>query len=108
LDTLVVAHIIRFEKSGELVMLQLMVRNTSGQTRNVCFYPMETSLIHEATGESWRPNEYVGRECSYIDTSNSSRIWMKFEIPEPENKIFSLSSPLFNGTLDNLVLTKSS
>jgi hypothetical protein len=103
----VVASVIRFEKSGELVMLQLMARNTSRQRHMVCFHPRQTTLIHEATGESWQPKESVGEDCTRIEANNSSRVWMKFDVPKPENKTFSLSSPLFNGTLDNLVLAES-
>jgi hypothetical protein len=60
----VVASVVRFERSGGLVMVQLMARNTSRQRRQVCFHPRRTSLIHEATGESWEPKEYVGEECT--------------------------------------------
>jgi hypothetical protein len=69
--------------------------------------PMQTNLIDEATGESWLPKESVGQDCGSIEANKSSRIWMKFDVSKPENKIFSLSSPLFNGTLDNLVLAES-
>jgi hypothetical protein len=104
----VVASVVRFEKSGELVMLQLMARNTSRQLRQVCFYPRMTNLIHEATGESWQPKEYAGQECNPIEANKSGQIWMKFDVSKPENKTFSLSTPLFNGTLDNLVLAEPS
>jgi hypothetical protein len=103
----VVANVVRFEKSGELVMLQLIARNTSRERRMVCFHPRQTTLIHEATGESWQPKESVGEDCTRIEANNSSRVWMKFDVSKPENKTFSLSSPLFNGTLDNLVLAES-
>jgi hypothetical protein len=104
----VVASVVRFEKTGEFVMLQLLMRNSSRQARMVCLQPKRTQLIAEATGESWKPKESVGQECTRIEANNSSRIWMKFDIAEPENKIFSLSSPLFNGTMDNLVLAEPS
>jgi hypothetical protein len=104
----IVVSIIRFEKTEGLIMLQLMARNTTGPRRTVCFYPRGTNLIHEATGESWQPKEYTGQECTQLEADKSSHIWMRFDVAEPENKIFSLSSPLFNGTLDNLVLAKSS
>ena len=103
----VIASVIRFEKSGGLVILQLMARNTERQLRMVCFYAMQTNLIDEATGESWQPKESVGQDCGSIEANKSSRIWMKFDVSKPENKTFSLSSPLFNGTLDNLVLAES-
>jgi len=104
----VVASVIRFEKSGGLVVLQLMARNTSRQVRTVCFYPQKTNLVHEATGESWRPKEFVGQECTPIEANTSSRVWMKFDISTPEKSTYSLSSPLLRGTLDNLVLAESS
>ena len=104
----IVVSVIRFEKTGGLVMVQLMARNTSGQRRAVCFYPRETQLIREATGQSWQPKEHTGQECTQLEANKSSHIWMRFDVAEPENKIFSLSSPLFNGTLDNLVLAESS
>ena len=104
----IVVSIIRFEKTVGLVMLQLMAQNTSGPRRTVCFYPRGTNLIHEATGQSWQPKEYTGQECTQLEANKSSHIWIRFDVAEPENKIFSLSSPLFNETLDNLVLAKSS
>ena len=104
----IVVSIIRFEKTGGLVMLQLMAQNTSGPRRTVCFYPRGTQLIHEATGQSWQPKEYTGQECTQLEANQSSHIWMRFDVAKPENKIFSLSSPLFNETLDNLVLAESS
>jgi hypothetical protein len=103
----IVVSIIRFEKTGGLVMLQLMARNTLSARHPVCFYPMGTKLVHEATGQSWQPKEYTGQECTQLEANKSSHIWMRFDVPEPENKVFSLSSPLFNETLDNLVLAKS-
>jgi hypothetical protein len=69
---------------------------------------MRTNLIHEATGESWQPKEHVGQECAPIEANRSSQMWMKFDIPMPEKRTFSLSSPLLRGTLDNLVLAEPS
>jgi hypothetical protein len=104
----VIASIVRFEKSGEFVVLQLMTRNTSRQVRMVCFQPQRTNLVHEATGESWQPKEFVGQECTHIDPNTSNRVWMKFEISKPERRTYSLSSPILRGTLDNLVLPEPS
>jgi hypothetical protein len=100
----VVASVMRFEKSGELVMLQLMVRNTSRQARMVCFSEAMTNLIDEATGESWRPKESVGQPCTTLDANTPSRMWMRFDVPNPEQRTFSVSSPLLKGTLDDLML----
>jgi hypothetical protein len=58
----VVASVARFERTGGFVMLQLLVRNTSRQTRRVCFQPRRTQLIAEATGESCQPKESVAEE----------------------------------------------
>jgi len=104
----IVVSIIRFEKTGGFVMLQLMARNTLSARHQVCFYPMGTKLVHEATGQSWQPKEYTGQECTQLEANKSSHMWMRFDVPEPENKVFSLSSPLFNETLNNLVLAESS
>jgi hypothetical protein len=104
----VVASVVRFEKSGGLVVLQLMARNTSRQVRMVCFQPQRTNLVHEATGESWQPKDFVGQECTPLEGNTSSRVWMKFDIATPEKRTYSLSSPLLRGTLDNLVLAESS
>jgi hypothetical protein len=103
------ANIIRFEKSGEFVILQLMIQNTSSRlVPMACFYESQTNLIDEATGESWQPKESVGQSCTALEVKKSSRMWMKFAIPSPEKRTFSLSSPLFQGTLDNLVLADPS
>lgn len=105
----VIANIIHFEKSGESVILQLMVQNTSSRVvHGVCFYESQTNLIDEATSESWHPKESVGQPCTSLEIKKSSRMWMKFAVPNPEKRTFSLSSPLFHGTLDNLVLTEPS
>jgi hypothetical protein len=104
----VVVNIIRFEKGGEFVMLQLMARNTSNQVRMVCFYESMTNLIDEATSENWQPKEPVGQPCTPIEANKSSQMWMKFAVPNPDKRTFSLSSPLFNGTGDNLVLAEHS
>jgi hypothetical protein len=64
--------------------------------------------IDEATGESWRPKESVGQPCTTLDANTSSRVWMRFDVPNPEQRTFSVSSPLLKGTLDNLVLVRPS
>jgi hypothetical protein len=103
----VVANVAHFEKNGELVVLEVVVRNTSDKTAPwVCFYQTVTDLIDEATGESWQPKQYTGQPCTAVEANKSSRTWMKFKVPDPEKRTFSLSSPLFHGTLDNLVLAE--
>ena len=100
----VVASITRFQKSGELVTTEITLRTTSSQDVMACTQVWATELIDQATGESWRAALHAGRECNVLDASKSARMWMKFEIREPEGRTFSLSSPLFKETLEHLVL----
>jgi hypothetical protein len=100
----IVANIVRFEKSGEFVLLQVIARNTSSENQGFCFTQMGTDLIDEATGDTWRPKEFSGPQCTTVEASKSTQTWIKFAIPTPEKRTFSLSAPFFNGTLDNLVL----
>lgn len=104
----IVASIVRFEKSGEFVLLQVMVRNTSNENQGFCFYQSRTDLIDEATGDTWRSKEFSGSRCTTVEPGKSTQTWMKFAIPTPEKRTFSLSAPFLNGTLDNLVLAGSS
>jgi hypothetical protein len=103
----VVANITQFKKTGELVMLELVARNSSSRSSSVCFHPFMIQLIDASTGESWQPQHLTGRPCTALDANKSTRMWMKFEISEPEKRTFSLSSSVFKGTLDNLVLAES-
>jgi hypothetical protein len=59
-------------------MVQLMARNTSGQRRAVCFYPRETQLIREATGQSWQPKEHTGQECTQLEANKSKSLHTRF------------------------------
>lgn len=100
----VVASITRFQKSSDLVTMEITLRNTLSQDATVCMYAWTTELIDQATGESWRAALHAGKECHVLDASKSARVWMKFEIREPEGKTFSLSSLLFKETLEHLAL----
>jgi hypothetical protein len=104
----IVANIVRFEKSGGFVLLQVIARNTSRENQWFCFSQVNTDLIDEATGDTWRPKEISGPICTTVEVSKSTQTWIKFDIPIPEKRTFSLSAPFLNGTLDNLVLAGSS
>jgi hypothetical protein len=104
----VVASITRFQKSGDLVTMEIMFRNTSSQDVTACTHTRSTELIDQATGESWRAALHAGRECNVLDANKSGRVWMKFDIREPEGRTFALSSPLFKETLEHLVLREPS
>ena len=104
----VVASITRFQKSGDLVTMEIMLRNTSSQDVTACMHAYYTELIDQATGESWRAALHAGRECNVLDANKSGRVWMKFEIRAPEGRTFALSSPLLKETLEHLVLREPS
>ena len=104
----VVASITRFQKSGDLVTMEIMLRNTSSQDVTACIHAYYTELIDQATGESWRAALHAGRECNVLDANKEGRVWMKFEIRAPEGRTFALSSPLFKETLEHLVLREPS
>jgi hypothetical protein len=90
----VVASITRFQKSGDLVTMEIMFRNTSSQDVTACTHTGSTQLIDQATGESWRAALHAGRECNVLDANKSGRVWMKFGICEPEGRTFALFAPL--------------
>jgi hypothetical protein len=100
----VVASITRFQKSSNLVTMEITLRNTLSQDAMVCMQVWATELIDQASGESWRAALHAGKECNVLDASKSARVWMKFEIREPEGRTFSLSSPLLKETLEHLAL----
>lgn len=101
----VVASITQFDKSGELITLALTVQNNSNNTVRVCTHSYLAQLIDQA-GESWRALHTGGelRACGKLGPNYSATAWMKFNVPNPETRIFSLSSPLFNKPIDNLML----
>jgi len=103
----VVANITRFEKSEEFIEMELTLQNTSSRTAYVCAEVRSTNLIDQTTGESWKPHHYAGQDCQRLNVNQSGRVWMKFEIPDPEKRIFSLSSRLFTGPVDRLALGES-
>jgi hypothetical protein len=102
----VVANIARFEKTGELVTLELIVRNHSDETIRVCTHSNIADLIDQTTGQKWDALHSGGHldTCGSLGANQSSGAWMQFKIPNPEKRTFSLSSHLFNTPIDNLVL----
>jgi hypothetical protein len=104
----VVASITRFQKSGALVTMEMSLRNTSTQDVTACIHPSYTELIDQATGESWRAALHAGRECTALDAQKTGRVWMRFEVREPDGRSFALSSPFLMETVENLVLREPS
>jgi hypothetical protein len=104
----VVATITRFQKSGDLVTMEITLRNTSTRDVMACAQTHFTELIDQATGESWRAALHAGRECNALDAHKTGRVWMKFEVREPEGRTFALSAPFLKETVENLVLREPS
>jgi len=68
----VVASITRFQKSSDLVTMEITLRNTLSQDATVCMYAWTTELIDQGTGESWRAALHAGKECNVLDASKSA------------------------------------
>jgi hypothetical protein len=103
-----VASITRFQKSGALVTMEITLRNTAAQDATACIHAHYTELIDQATGESWRAALHAGRECTVLDAQKTGRVWMRFEVHEPDGRTFALSSPFLKETVENLVLREPS
>jgi hypothetical protein len=101
----VVAGITQFDKSGELITLALTVRNNSNNIVRVCNYSHLVELIDQS-GKVWKALDTGGElhACGRLVPNHSATAWMKFNVPNPETRIFSLSSPLFNKPIDKLEL----
>jgi hypothetical protein len=104
----VVATITRFQKSGDLVTMEITLRNASTRDANACMHAYYTELIDQATGDNWRATLHAGRECMALDAQKTGRVWMRFEVREPEGRTFALSSPFLKETVENLVLREPS
>jgi hypothetical protein len=106
----VVANVTRFEKTGELVTLELTLRNTAPDTVSFCVELYRAELIDELTGDSWRQVHYGGSvSCSSkqeLAMGQSHIAWMKFEARNPEKKRFAFSLPILRTPVENLVLEK--
>jgi hypothetical protein len=88
--------------------MELTLQNTSSKPARVCARVRSTKLMDQATGESWEPLHYAGQDCQVLNANQSGRLWMKFNIPDPKKRTFSLSSPLFTGPVDHLALAEGS
>jgi hypothetical protein len=106
----VVANISRFEKSGELVILELTVQNRSDEKVRFCTFSGTAELIDQATGQKWRALHHGGGvgDCGPISANLYSTAWMQFKIPNPETRVFTLSLKFLNKALDNLKLAERS
>jgi hypothetical protein len=107
----VVANVSRFEKTGELVTLELTLRNTAPDTVSFCVEPFRAELIDELTSDSWDVVHYGGGvPCSderELAMGQSHVAWMKFEmIRNPEKKRFAFSLPILRRPLENVILEK--
>ena len=104
----VVATITRFQKSTDVVTMEISLRNTSSRDVTACMVPYYTELIDRATGESWRAVLHAGRECTVLDSQKTGRVWMRFEVRQPDGRTFALSSPFLKETVENLALREPS
>jgi hypothetical protein len=106
----VVANVTRFEKTGELVTLELTLQNAAPDTVSFCVEPYRAELIDELTGDSWREVHHGGIvTCSSkqeLAMGQSHIAWMKFEGRNPEKKRFAFSLPILRRPVENLVLEK--
>jgi hypothetical protein len=88
--------------------MEITLRNTSTRDVTACTHTYFTELIDQATGESWRAALHAGKECNVLDSQKTGRVWMKFEVREPEGRTFALSSQFLKETVENLVLREPS
>jgi hypothetical protein len=102
----VMANIARFGQTDELVIVELAVLNNTEERVRICAHARRAHLIDQTTGEKWRALHYGGdlEECGRLGVNQSGGVWMRFKIPNPEKRTFSLSSELFNSPIDNLIL----
>lgn len=104
----VVASISRFEKSGELITLELTLRNIAPDTISYCVEPLYAQLIDEISGESWGELHYGGDVGCHMKQNlamgQSHTVWMKFKISNPEKKKFAFSLPILRRPIENLGL----
>jgi hypothetical protein len=106
----VVANVTRFEKTGELVTLELTLRNAAPDTVSFCVEPYRAELIDELTGDSWNVVHYGGNvSClskQELAMGQSHMAWVKFGARNPEKKRFAFSLPILRRPVENLVLEK--
>jgi hypothetical protein len=114
----VVAELTRLGKTGELVTVELTLRNAGEKPLEQWICPNGTlpreskleakqaKLIDQATGESWEPLHYGGSLwdwCSFtLQVNQSLGAWMTFKVPSPDKRTFSFSLPILNSSFNNL------
>jgi hypothetical protein len=76
---------VRFETTGELFMLPMLVRHGARQTHTVCCQPRRAERMAEATGEHWTPTAAVGQACTRLAANHARRFWLKCTTAEPEH-----------------------
>jgi hypothetical protein len=109
----VLVNVTRFEKSDDLVTLELTLQNRTRDTVPFCVEPYRAKLIDEGTGKSWTELHYGGVvSCSHkgnLASGKSHMAWMIFKIDGPEPKSCTLSLPILRGErLEKLVFEKRS
>jgi hypothetical protein len=104
----VMASITRFGTSGAFITLEITVKNGTNKDVLACGLSPAAQLSDQETGDSWRPVDTGGdlAGCYPLGASQTSGTWMRFKIPNPEKRVFSLKSGLFNRPVENLVLGK--
>jgi hypothetical protein len=108
----VIANATRFEKTGELVTLELTFQNITSKEVAICADELEpwnkTEIIDETTGDSWSIKYYGGQiNCSdkiRLAQDKSHVMWMKFNIKNPEVRKFTLSWHILKRPLEDLLL----
>jgi hypothetical protein len=103
----VMAQITRFGTSGAFITLEIAVENETTKTTNhVCGMSQLAEISDQKTGESWTSVDAGGdvAGCHILPPSGKSGTWMRFPVPNPDKRVFSLKSQLFNTPVENLVL----
>jgi hypothetical protein len=88
------ASITRFATSGGFITLEITVKNGTNKALLVCGMSSRAELFDQETGDRWKPVDAGGdlAGCDNLPASHASGIWMRFKIPNPEKRAFSLKS----------------
>ena len=102
----VTARVTRFGPSGVFTMLEIAVRNRTTKTILICALSSDAELIDQQSGDAWKPENTGGEveSCGYLEPSAQSGTWMQFRIPDPDGRVFTLRSALFNHPVENLAI----
>ena len=104
----ILATITRFDKVGQLLLLEIQLTNLSGEPVLFCIDLWNAKLIDEDTGDDWSPIQYGGRiNCSVKQELSSQKqhlAWMQFKVKKPETKKFSLATSELPRPVTNLRL----